>query len=141
MRADDLRRAVLAIHADRDAIGMRREMDALCFQAEMDAFLVEDVQERRGNILVLPRNQARALLHHRHLAAEAAHHLREFEADITAADDHEVAGQGVEGQQRTVGQRAHVLDAGHVGYESAASDIQENLRRRQDLAVDVEFIG
>ena len=72
---------------------VRLEADAFGVQPDRDAFAFEDLPDRVGNVLVLARDQPRALLDHRHLGAEAAEHLREFEPDIAAADHDEVARQ------------------------------------------------
>ena len=81
------------------------------------------------DVLVLARDQPRTLLDDRHLGAEAAVHLREFEADVAAADDDQMPRQRVELQDRAVGQRRHVVDAGHVGNARAAAHIDEDARR------------
>ena len=62
-----------------------------------------------GDVLVLAADQARALLDHRHLGAEAAEHLRELEPDVAAADDDQVAGQRVEREHRAVGEVGDVV--------------------------------
>ena len=54
----------------------------------------EDVGDRGRDVLVLARDQARRHLDDRDLAAEAAEHLREFEADVAAADDDQMRAAG-----------------------------------------------
>ncbi len=52
------------------------ELDALRGDADSDALSFQDGLQRRRNALVLAAYQARTLLHHGHLAAEAAAQLR-----------------------------------------------------------------
>ena len=66
------------------------EADALGVEPHRDALGLEDVADRVRDVLVLAPDQPRPLLDHRHLAAEAAEHLGEFEADIAAADHHQM---------------------------------------------------
>ena len=70
-------------------------------------------------------HQARRLLDHRDFGAEAPEHLGELEPDIAAADDDEMAGQGVELEQGGVGQRLDLIDAGKVGHDRPAADVDE----------------
>ena len=64
-------------------------------------------------------------------AAEAAEHLREFEADVAAADDDEMAREGVEFEDADVGEIGDFIDAGQVGDVGAAAYVEEDLRRRR----------
>ena len=68
------------------------------------------------NVLVLAGDQARPLLDDRDLGAEAPVHLREFEPDVAAADDHEMLGHPVEREDRAVGEVGDLTDARHVGH-------------------------
>ena len=106
----------------------------------MDSLSLEDVLHRRGHILVLVLDQARSLLDDGHLAAEAPVHLREFEPDVAAADDDKVMRQDIEIQHGCVGQVADLVEAGHVGHERAAADIDEDRARRQQFLSDPDLV-
>ena len=54
----------------------------------------EDRLDRRRHVVVLARDEPRRHLDHRDPAAEAPVHLREFEADVAAADDDQVLAAG-----------------------------------------------
>jgi hypothetical protein len=58
-------------------------------------------------------------------ATEAAEHLREFERDVAAADDDEMARQHVEIHHRRVGQVVDVVNAGQVGHRGAAAGVEK----------------
>ena len=121
-----------AVDADRDAVGMRREADAFgvecgprCLRASRISRIAAETSSSsrpisRGPISTTVTSRA-----------EAAEHLREFEPDIAAADDHQVPRHAVELQHRACwSDTATSIDAGHVGHERAAADIDEDARRR-----------
>ena len=136
MRADDLGRALGAVDADGDLVAALGEADALGVQADIDAFALEDLLDRGGDILVFARDQARRHFDDRDLAAEAAEHLGEFEADIAAADDHQMPRQEIDLHHRAVGEEGDLVEPGHVGHDGPSADIDEDplgaqpLRRR-----------
>ena len=107
-------------------VAVRREADALGAGAHRDAFGGEDLADRLGDVGVLVGDQARTLLDHGDGGAEAAEGLGELEADVAAADDDQVLGQGVEGEQRAVGQRGDPVDAGQVRHRGAGADVEED---------------
>ena len=74
-------------------------------------------------------------------AAEAAEDLCEFEADVAAADDDEVARQGVEFEDADVGEVGDFVDAGKVGDDGAAADVDEDLIGGEEIVVDADFFG
>ena len=87
--------------------------------ADRHAFGLQDRLDRVRHLGVLAGNKARRLFDHRDLGAEAAEDLGELEPDITSADDHQVARQAIEFEQRRVGQRANLVDAREVGDHGA----------------------
>ena len=93
MRADRLLGAGVTVKADSDVIPTRLEGDALRIETHRNPLAFEDLAQGIADVLVLARDQPRRLLHHRHLGAEAAVHLCEFQADIAPADHHKVARQ------------------------------------------------
>ena len=120
MGAELLRRALGAVDVDGDPVAARREADAFGMGADADALVLEDAAHGLGDVGVLAADDLRALLDDGDLGAEAAEGLGELEADVAAADDDEVAGQLVEGEQRAVVEGRDVADAGEVGERGAA---------------------
>ena len=88
------------------------------FEPDVDALGLEDLADRRGDVLVFALDQAIAHLDDGDLAAEAAEHLPELEPDVAAADDDEVLGDEVDVHHRAVGEERHLVDAGHVGNDA-----------------------
>jgi len=126
--ADEGRRIAAATGADGDALAVERERDALGPQREAHAFVLQDRTDGRPRHPRLARQQARRALHHRHLGAEAPHDLRELQADVAAADDHQVLGHPVQFHDRHVVERRHAVDAGQLGPYRSPADVQEDAR-------------
>ena len=105
---------------------MACEADAVGIEVHRDPLVLKDVLHRGGDVLVLVLDQPRAALDHRHLGAEAAIHLREFEPDIAAADDRQMPRQRVELEDRRVGEVVDLVEARHVGHAGAAAEIEED---------------
>jgi hypothetical protein len=133
---DDRRRAVAAIDADLHTLLVRRDGDALGVGSDGNAFAQQDVLDRFRHVRVFTADQPRRLLHDGHVCAESPVHLRELEADIAAADDHEMCRQPVERQNRRVGEIRHLADAREIRDDRAAADVDEDPRRRQQLVAD-----
>ena len=74
------------------------------FRRTVDAFRFQNLLDGCGDVFVLVRDQARAFLDDGDFAAEAAEHLPELQADVAAADDHQVARQDVELDHGAVGE-------------------------------------
>ncbi len=71
-------------------------------------------------------NEARAFLDDGDPGAEAAEHLAEFDADVGTADDNEMFGKVIEVEERGVGEEGNGVDAGKVGNNGAAADVEED---------------
>ena len=90
---------------------------------------------------VLAPGELRSVLDDGHAAAEAAVGLRQFEADIAAAEHDQMRRQIVEFQRLDIRQRPGGIEAGNVWYRRMGSDIEEHLiagqharRRRRSAA-------
>jgi hypothetical protein len=77
---------------------VRLEADARGAGPHGDLFTLQNLPDGVGHVRILVADQSRPLLDDRHLGSEAAVHLAELEADVAAADDHQVAGHVAEGQ-------------------------------------------
>ena len=139
-----------AIDADGDLRAARREADAFGVQADSmpsassASRIASDTPSssraiRRGIFSTTVTSRA-----------EAAEYLRELEPDIASSDDDEARGQGVEFEQRRVGQRPHLIATREVGRDGAAADVDEEAvgfehvvadpdrRRRQEARMTLE---
>ena len=140
VRAHDGRLALLAVDAHGHALLVRRQADALGARAHRDALGQQDAPDRLGHVLVLAGDEPRHPLDHGHARAEAPVHLRELEADVAAADDHQVRRHPVEGEHGAVGQIRHRADPRQVGHRGASADVDEHPRRVQELVADPDAV-
>jgi hypothetical protein len=106
----------------------------------LDAFAFEDRAYRLRHVVVLARDQSRRHLHHRDARAEAAKHLRELQADVTAADDQQVLGEGVELEHAAVVERSDLVEPFDGRPRGFGADVEEDLRRRKRAAVHVDRV-
>ena len=96
-------------------------------QQEFDAFVAEDPLHLLGDVGILPAHELRPGLDDRHAAAEATIGLRQFEADIAAAEHDQMRRQVVELQRLDMRERPGRLEAGNVRDGRVRSDVEEDL--------------
>src|SRR6266481_3986621 len=82
-------------------------------QHDLDSLIDEQVLERCGDIGIFPTRQLRAVFDHGHIRAKSTKRLREFEADIAAAEHYQMPGQAIELQRLDM---RHWLSLGQAGY-------------------------
>ena len=99
---------------------MRLDPRRLHAEAELDAIAGEHFLDRLGEVGVLAREHAFAAHQHGHAAAEASKHLREFERDITRADNHQMLGQLGQFEQSGIGVVANPLEAFDLRHDARA---------------------
>ena len=114
------------MQADDDALALFIQLHALRVRAQADALALEDRADLGGDVIVLARQQLRHSLDHRHLGAEAPVHLREFQPDIAAADDHQVRRPEIHLHDAAVGEERNVLHARQIGHRGARADVDED---------------
>ena len=68
-------------------------------EMQLDAFLAQHLRNGCRDVGIFPAGELRSRLDDRDPAAEAAIGLRHFQADISAAQDDQVAGQAIELEQ------------------------------------------
>ena len=127
VRALDLVRVVLAVESDADAAAAPRQGDALGVEPDLDALAFENLPDRRRHLLVLARDQPRAHLDDGDAGAEAPVHLGELQADVAAADHHQVLGQGVKLEHGAVREMVDLAQAGQVRHMCPRADVDEDL--------------
>ena len=79
-----------------------------------DAFVTQHLKDRRRDVGIFSAGELWSCLDDRHAAAEAAIGLCEFEADIAAANDDQMAGQSVELERLDIGERRSRGEAGNI---------------------------
>ena len=112
MGAANFGRAILAVDADEYVVTAPVEADALGIDAQIDTLAFEGLAYLGGDVGIFAMDEARGHLDHSHLAAEAAIHLREFEPDIAAADDHKMPRQKIDRHHRAVRQIGNLIEPG-----------------------------
>jgi hypothetical protein len=95
-------------------------------QANIGAVEMEELENRIGNVLVLSRKQLRAALQNGDAAAETDERLREFQADITAAQDDQMARHAIEFECLDVCERFGGAKTGDLGDSRVSAQIQEH---------------
>jgi hypothetical protein len=129
-----------ALDTDGDPVCMWCKGDALGAGAHGYALGFEDVADRLGDVFVFAADEARAHLDDCHGRAEPSVHLREFEPDITAADNYEMLRNMVEREDGAIRQKTNLADAGQIRDDRATADIDEDARRAQRLVSDLDRI-
>ena len=127
--------------AGLDTQWMRGEVDAFGVEVDGDAFGFEDAEDAGGDVFVFVGGEARAFLDDGDLGAEAAVHLGELDADVAAADDEEVLGEDVEGEEGGVGEVGDGVDAGEIGDGGSAAYVEEDLVGGEGVVVDLHGGG
>ncbi len=86
-----------------EAVVALAESKVRCAGDDRDAFVGENLLDGRGDVGVFTWRKPRSPpLEHGDARAEPAIHLGELEADVAAADDHQMFGQGVEFEDATL---------------------------------------
>ena len=94
------------------------------------------------DVVVLARQQLRRALDHRDLRAEAPVHLRELQADVAAADDHQVLGHAVHGPSSCeLVRNGTSFTPGMSGHRRPAADVEEHLVGLERAAVHAQRRG
>src|SRR5882672_4527921 len=114
------------MQADDDVLALLLQLHALRVRAQADAFAPEHGTDLGGDVVVLARQQLRRTLHYRHVGAEAPVHLGELQADVAAADDHQVRRREIHLHDAAVGEEGDVLDPWKIGHRGARADIDED---------------
>ncbi len=133
VRPIDLGGAIGAVHANSYSIVPFRNADTFCMEADVNAFGLEDVVDSEGNVFILTVNEARLHFDDGDRAAKTPEHLSEFQADVTAADDHKMRRQEIDLQHRGVCQKINLIEPWHIGHDGPASHIDEDAVRREQV--------
>src|ERR1700722_17978288 len=136
MRARDLRRPLRAPHVCSHRRGIVGELNAFGPKSNLNTLCFERALDRRGHFRILVGQKMRLFLYHRDIAAESSIHLREFEADVTSADDKQMRGQFLELEKRRACQERDLVDAGEGGNSRSTAYVDKDLFSTENLPVD-----
>ncbi len=76
-----------------------------------------------------------------YFAAKTAKHLREFQADIASANDHEMRRQFFKLKYGGIGEKGNAFDAGKIGHDGAVTYVEENVVGAECLRVDIDLMA
>lgn len=93
---------------------------------ESHAFVTEDIDQCAGYICVFALEHAGPALHDADGSPEAAEYLCEFQADVAAAEDHQMSWYGIEVQQLDMGKWVCGFEAADSQVEIGAGSRAEN---------------
>src|SRR5258708_39023780 len=79
-------------HYNPDTLFLLRYPFYLLPRMYMDTILFQECPDRRGDVLILPAQEAGAILDDGHLAAQPPVELAELKRDIAAAEDRKMGG-------------------------------------------------
>jgi hypothetical protein len=103
-------------HGQADAVARSAlDIEASRLEEKLNPFSPQNSAHFIDDVGILAGHQLRPGLDHGHAAAEAAISLRQFEADIAAAEHHQMRGCIVEFERLDMGQRPGGFEAGNRG--------------------------
>ena len=95
-------------------------------QQHLDALVAKQFEKRSPDIGILSARELRTSLDHRDARAKTANGLRQFEADIAAADDDKVSRDALEIERLNVGHGRSLDQTWHVGVGCASAEAQDH---------------
>ena len=93
-------------------------------------FVAHQLFDRGGDVGVFPFEQLFPALNDRDAAAEAAHRLGKFQADIAAANDDQMLRQSLQFERFDMRQRLGGGQSGHGGNHCPRAEAEETRDRR-----------
>ena len=112
MRAGDRLAALWRVECKRYFAATILDLLGLRGQLKFNAFGFEDFLQLSHDVFVFAGQNTFAAVDDGYLAAEAAKHLSEFEADVAAAQDQQMLGNFLQIHDRDVGEERHGIEAG-----------------------------
>ena len=140
MGARHFARAARALYPDHDLRAALFDRQLFDPGFERDAFVFKDGADRLRNIGIFPADDLRGLFDDRDLRAESPVDLRELEADVAAADDHQVLRQEVDLHDGGVREVVDAFQPGYRRHHRAAAHVDEDVSRFEDRAVHADRI-
>src|ERR1700691_3876944 len=95
-------------------------------QQNLASLIDEQILERGADETILAAGKLRAMFDHGHVRAEPTKRLREFEADVSAAEHHQMPGQPIELQRLDMRHRRSLAPAGHLRNCCARTEVEKD---------------
>src|ERR1700682_6089559 len=95
-------------------------------EQHLDSFVVKQIKESGTNVRIFPFGKLRASLDHGHLRSEPPDRLREFKADIAAADHYEMTWQTIEIERLDMGHRIRRGEPRKIGHRRVRTQVEEH---------------
>src|SRR5262249_60332801 len=96
-----------------DAVALYSHPHNFAVDVWLDAFAVQDVGNCQANVFALARNEIPRELNHRDFAAETSIDLREFKADVAAAENDQMRWKEIHVHHRAVREVADFIESGN----------------------------
>src|SRR5580698_3227725 len=105
---------------------MARDAANLGVECDVDPLVDEQLLKRAADVRVFVAGKLRAFLEHAHLRAESTKCLSQFEADVAAAEHHQMLGQAVELERLDMSHRFGLGQSGQVRNRGARTKVEEH---------------
>src|SRR5216683_967771 len=95
-------------------------------QQDLDSLIDEQILERGADIRILAAGELRTMFDHGHIRAEPTKRLREFKADVPAAEHNQMPGQAIELQRLDMRHWRSLSKAGHLRNCGARIEVEKD---------------
>src|SRR5690348_32795 len=95
-------------------------------EQHIDSFVVKQIEESGADVRIFPLGELRALFDHGHIRSKSPNRLREFKADIAAANHYEMAWQTIEIERLDMGHRISRGEPGNIGHRRVRTQVEEH---------------
>src|ERR1700719_5399555 len=95
-------------------------------QHDLDSLIEEQMLERGADVRILAAGELRTMFDHGHIRAEPTKRLREFQADVPAAEHDQMPGQAIELQRLDMRHRRSLGQAGHLRNCRARTEVEKD---------------
>jgi hypothetical protein len=122
-----------------DIVAPRLDSDGPAVDTDVDAFILEDIRDAIGHVLVFACDETRCPLDDRDFAAEPPVDLCKLKSNVAAAEHDQMRGQKIHAHHRTVGQIRDPIGSGDWRHKCAATHVDENLVGAECLFADLHL--
>ena len=137
--SNHFRRAFFAIDRHRYSLHMWAKTDTFSIETKNDSFVAQDFFDRSRNFFTFSPDDMRAHLNNCYLTAKTPEHLSEFEAYISAADDHEMFGEEIDVHHRRIRQVRNFVDARQRRHNGSSAYVDEDAIGAEHFAPHSDF--
>src|SRR5580700_7911039 len=93
---------------------------------DLDSLIDEQILERGADVRILMAGELRTMFDHGHIRAEPTKRLREFEADVAAAEHNQMSGQALKLQYLDMRHWRSFSQARHFRDRGARSEVEKH---------------